>query len=342
MVVRDAGNTPDAAPGLDAGVGRDGGAAVDAAVNNGSDAGVPNGVVPVFVAMGYGTRRIVSCDYGRTWAHDEEDVPNGGDDGYLVRGLGYGNGRFVAAVGGGGTQLLFTSEDGILFTRFDRGGNGFSDVAYGNGWFVAGGGHISVRSADGYTWTDQAAMGSGGILRHLTFGAYGTGRFVAVGDTGRRMNSANDAQTWGSEVAEGNGLRAVAYGAGAFVAVSDDGTTRYSLNGGDSWQAGSITGASNVRGLLHDGIRFIATTSSNTFTSDDGLAWTSNPATGGPEALAVSDDRSHYAGALGGDLYHSTDGIAFTRVNQGGQALTRVKFGWVRSSSTCPFPPPAP
>jgi hypothetical protein len=122
-----------------------------------------------------------------------------------------------------------------------------------------------------------------------------------------------------------------------FVAITAGATTAYSENGGSTWQAGSISGASEVRGILFDGARFIVTSKTATFTSTDGKAWTSNTATGGPGSFARSDDGGHYAGSMNDVLYHSTDGIHFTVVKQGGQAFTRVKFQRVKPSAVCPL-----
>lgn len=307
------------------------------------DTGVPDsgtvapmpGTVPVYVAVGYGTRRIVSCDYGQTWKNDEFDVDNGGDDGYLARGLTTGEGKFVAAVGGGGVQMLMTSDDGVAWNRIMRDGNGYSDVAYGNGLFVAGGGHISLTSPDGVMWGDPGSMGGGGIVRHLAFGDYMGGRFVGVGDQGRRVNS-RDGVAWDNNVEGGDTLRGVDYGNGVFVAITSGSATQYSEDGGDSWQSGSISGASNVRGILFDGERFIVTSRSNSYTSTNGKDWQSHSATGGPESFDVSDDGEHYAGSYGDVLYHSTDGVNFTVKKMGGQAFTRVKFERVKPSSICP------
>jgi hypothetical protein len=307
------------------------------------DAAMPAGTVPMFVAVGYGTRRIVSCDFGRTWKGDMAEVPNGGDDGTLVRGLAAGQGKFVMAIGGGGTQKLAVSEDGVEWGLMmpalnNPGRNGYSDVAYGKGRFVAGGGHISIVSSDGKSWGMEGTMGSGGILRNLTFGDYMGGRFVAVGDQGRRMSS-SDGVTWGSEVSSGTArLHGVAYGGGVFVAITENSAgTFYSEDGGTTWQAGSIAGASGVRGILHDGKRFLVTTGGPTFTSNDGKAWQMNAASGGPASLDVSDDGMHYAGANGNVLYHSTDGINYMPVSMTGQAFTRVKFQRVKPSAVCPL-----
>lgn len=329
--VRDASTTPDAStPRPDASTG-----------TPDAGGGTSQGdTVPVFVAMGYGSYRLVSCDYGLTWVDERTENPSGGDDGDLVRGLGAGNGLFVAAVGGGGVRKLWVSDDGVGWNKMMLTGNGYSDVAFGNGKFVAGGGHESTVSTDGMSWGMPGKMGEGGILRHLGFGNYDGGRFVGVGDEGRRMNS-KDGVTWSSQVQEGPSLNGIDFGAGVFVAITSTSETRYSEDGGATWKSGNIQGAGEVRGILWDEPhkRFIVTTTGNTFTSTDGKSWKSNDAKGGPGAFAVSDDGKHYAGTHGGDwkdLMHSTDGINWTTVKKGKQDLQRLKFQRVKPSAVCP------
>lgn len=336
---RDAANGSDA---TQANVGDGGPSDAGNAQGPGVDGGpplVPPGTVPVFVAAGYGTRRIISCDFGLTWKNDVADVQNGGDDNTLVRGLAAGQGKFVMAIGGGGSQRLRTSDNGVDWTDTltrTSGYNGYSDVTYGNGRFVAGGGHVSNVSTDGTTWGNEGTMGEGGILRHLGFGDYMGGRFVGVGDSGRRMNS-SDGVKWGNQVQEGSTLTGVDYGNGVFVAITSSATTRYSEDGGATWKNGSVNGASGIRGILFDGQRFLATSGSATYTSTDGKTWQAAAGgTGGPSSLAVSDDRQHYVGVSANQIFHSTDGVKFTRVSQGGQDFTRVKFQRVKPSSVCP------
>jgi hypothetical protein len=285
--------------------------------------------------MGYGTRRVVSCDYGNTWTNDENDISNGGDDGYLVRGVGYGDGKFVAAVGGAGVQKLFLSLDGVTWDRQQLDGNGFSDVVYGAGRFVAGGGHASRISFDGKNWEQPGTMGSGGILRRMTFGDYQGGRFVAVGDEGRRMNS-TDGVTWGNQVSSGAGLIGVAFGAGRFVAIRASGSIVYSDDGGASWTEDTIAGATNLRGILFDGRVFIVTTADQTFRSPDGAQW-SHAGNEGPGPFDVSSDGAHYAGWYSGKFYSSSDGVNWSSSANSGQSLQSVKFGWVMPSSVCPL-----
>ena len=299
----------------------------------------PTGLVPVFVAVGYQSHRIISCDQGLTWPHEDMSPTGGGDDGTLMRGLAYGKNKFVASVGGGGSQELWTTEDGVAWTvqrPHGPGANGYSDVTFGNGRFVAGGGHISTISFDGVKWEMDGTMGEGGILRNLAFTNYMGGRFAASGDQGRRMNS-KDGVTWGSQIQEGDSLDSLAGGNGIFVAVSSAGSTRYSTNGGDSWEDGNV-GTSGVRGILHDGQKFIVTSNGGSYFSTDGVSWQPKGGGAGPYDFAVNDDRTHYAGMDGNILLHSTDGIKWTKVHEGGPAYERIKFGWVKPSTVCPLP----
>jgi hypothetical protein len=286
--------------------------------------------------VGYQGRHTASCD-GLVWKRDETPGTGTGEDGTLVRGLGYGNHMFVAAVGGGGVQQLHYTDDGFTWTPLSFTGNGFSDVTFGKGRFVAGGGHVARTSADGKAWSAEQPMGDGGILRHLAFTNYQDGRFAAAGDGGRRMNS-SDGVTWDSQVQEGANLQGLAGGNGVFVAISAAGATRYSTDGGDSWSAGTV-GGDNARGILWDGLRFIVTSNTGSYFSSDGKIWDFRGGGTGPYSMAVNDDRTHYVGVEGNHIYHSSDGIGWERKHSlGGAEFTRVKFGWVKPSVDCPLP----
>jgi hypothetical protein len=304
----------------------------------GEDAGDPSagGMVPVFLAVGYQSHRIVSCDQGLTWTHEEMAASGGGDDGTLMRGLAYGKNKFVASVGGGGTQELWVTDDGITWNMIKRSGNGYSDVTFGNGRFVAGGGHISVISQDGENWMQDGTMGEGGILRNLAFTNYMGGRFAAAGDGGRRMNS-SDGVSWGAQVQEGESLEGIAGGKGIFVAIAGSGATRYSTDGGATWQTGSI-GSGGARGIIHDGEQFIVSTGNRSYVSTDGVNWDSKGSGAGPYDFAVNDQRTHYVGVDAGIILHSSDGATWTKVHEGGPGYERVKFGWVKPSAACPAP----
>ncbi len=129
-----------------------------------------------FVAVGYAGRRVRSTDLGVTWT-DDQTLGGGGDDVYLLRAVGFGNGVFVAA----GYKIL-TSPNGKDWQEQTNPQNQWlGGLVFQNGSFVAVGGYgYSARSSDGISWTVTGTVGSNQASRSL---AYGKGMFVAASDT---------------------------------------------------------------------------------------------------------------------------------------------------------------
>jgi len=108
-----------------------------------------------------------------------------GGNNYTINAVAYGNGRFVAVgyfvfPGGGNASAgaVFTSSDGITWTKGTAEAGDLTDVAYGNGLFVAvGRWGALLTSRDGITWAKQPS----GTYNWLYGVAYGNGRFVVVG-----------------------------------------------------------------------------------------------------------------------------------------------------------------
>ena len=301
-----------------------------------SSTGAPPSGVPMFVTVGYGFRRAMSCDGGLTWVAEQVTDPAGGDDATLARGLGYGDGRFVASVGGGGnTGAIWTSDDGVEWIERVTAGtyNGFSQASYGDGYHVAGGGHVSIRSSDGSAWGDQGTMGEGGILRHIEFG---DGWFVAVG--GDRVQRSDDGMLWmapDGDSCDGDYVDVV-FGNGLFVAVSGSGHVCRSDDDGASWTQSEI--GADVRGLGFNGEAFVATGTGDVLHSSDALQWNSAGQGGGPEIMALGDDGT-MVGVAGDQFMQSTDGGASwtnTATSMNGGGFTRIEFGYGAPSAECP------
>jgi len=302
----------------------------------------PPGSIPMFVVAGGRFRKMISCDDGKTWIDGGMDTSSAPDEGTGVRGLGYGNGLFVAAVGGGGaTGRIFSSTDGLNWTERVPTGtyNGFSQVAFGNGYYVAGGGNNSIRSATGVDgWGDLSSMGNGGILREMVCG---DGQFVAVG--GGRIRHSADALTW---LAQGSGtcadeLEGLAFGAGRFVALERTGATCVSTDGGATWTNGTVGTSSNLGGIVYTGHDFLARALSFVFRSTDGITWTSATANGGVPGQIAMSDQGTFVGVQGGDIYRSVDEITWTHPlssGAGSQSFNRIVFGLGSPSTACPGP----
>jgi hypothetical protein len=149
--------------------------------------------------------------------------------------VAYGNGQFVALAPGsiGGRQA--SSPDGITWTRHPTAGplTYFSpSLAFGNGVFVAVGGHDMARpmatygdiwtSKDGLEW-EQTAEVLADTASSFKSIAYGSGQFLAVGDIvdidGKRQSyRSSDGRTWTDQ--PDPGMKGVGFGSGKFVGVA--------------------------------------------------------------------------------------------------------------------------
>lgn len=234
----------------------------------------------IAVAVGYGTRRVRSVD-GLTWTDFVEVNPDGGDDDDNLRGVGYGNGVFLA-VGGGGQGFSMRSTDGITWTDETMAPGGFlSDVVVlDDGTFVAAGGNgLRTRSLDeGVTWVDATEYYAG----HYRAIAAGNGIAVAVGHTYGDTNdglisTTADGATWTAEQIVGapySGL-SITFGHGTFVTLDGAGQIRASADG-MTWSDADHQAPGDHRPIVADGAFWIGGDDSY-WSSDDGLHWVAQP-----------------------------------------------------------------
>jgi len=249
-------------------------------------------VAGTWVAVGYGGRRLVSTD-GKTWEQTAQWVENGGDDDNLLRGLTYGNGKFVA-VGGSKTAPIVSSEDGRTWKEQRLTGGWLGDVAYGNGTFVTvGGGGRRLRSQDGMTWIDEGRTKElqPGFPRHYRQIVFGNGTFVAVGDKGRRTLT-KDGITWTHDAPPNDQLdrQHIAFGGGRFVIVGPNGYRTSSVDG-QTWEAEQSAGEEPLQSVLWTGDRFWALGRRIAFSSPDGKKWERHEAKNIPGRVAQGGSR---------------------------------------------------
>jgi uncharacterized repeat protein (TIGR02543 family) len=151
--------------------------------------------------VGSNSKMAYSSD-GITWTAISNTIFTSLTQNYLIDAIAYGNNTWVA--GGRNPNLVYpgkmaTSPDGINWTAVpDSSFTSFINplaIAYGNGWFVAGGPEGKMAySADGVTWTAVAdskfpSTTSDGLGFYICAIAYGNNRFVAVGDEGKMAYS---------------------------------------------------------------------------------------------------------------------------------------------------------
>src|SRR6266542_275051 len=148
-----------------------------------------------FVAVGDGGSIVTSTD-GENWT-----ARSSGSQAAL-NGVAYGNGKFLAFGDEGTNGVVLTSPDGLTWTlSIAQTASGLRQVIYDRGMFVGVGtidfqnGERQPRittSLDGQSWTNQTSVP---VLDALNGIAYGNGTFVAVGDRGLIVTSA-DGLNW--------------------------------------------------------------------------------------------------------------------------------------------------
>jgi hypothetical protein len=107
---------------------------------------------------------------------------------------------------------------------------------------------------------------------HMRDVAYGSGRWVAVGD-GVAIRSL-DSQTWTAVLLPGVSLHSVAYGNGVFVAVGDGGAVLRSIDGA-TWEEVEAGVSVDLAAVAFAGGRFLAVgEAASVLSSADGVVWT--------------------------------------------------------------------
>ncbi len=316
----------DASGAASAGGQAEGGAGQGGAGQGGEGGVAPTGT-PLFVAVGYGGRRMTSDD-GVTWENDIVVDPNGGDDNNLFRGLGYANGLFVA-VGGGSIGQIFTSPNGVDWTPQTSGSSWIGDVVFVDGAFIAAGGNgLRMRSADqAVTWTNPASYYAG----HFRGIAAGNGIAVAAGhtygespDVGLVSVTTDAGLTWSEPAAGGPQYGSIAFGAGAFVAAGDGGCQ--SSSDGVDWTDCGI-GSGLARVVFANG-EFLIPDDAGYHHSADGASWShvDAPAKG----IQTFGLGSYLATSWPDRIETSADLQTFTVVNQDtGPAIVQIELGYV-------------
>lgn len=209
-----------------------------------------------------------------------------------------------------------------------------SDVAYGNGLFVAVGGSVGsgqiMTSSDGITWTRRSDLGAN------SWGAvtYGNGQFVAVGLSGAATST--DGINWAIHSAPSVAWLSVAYGNGKYVAVGGTLATTNQImysSDGASWTAVTLPATRTLRSVAFgNGMFVIVDFFGVSYTSTNGIDWTLGGTGLGSSILGLAYGNSVFvtqSSGASGVVYTSTDGLNWTsRGTTGGTSNYQdVTFG---------------
>jgi hypothetical protein len=146
--------------------------------------------------------------------------------------------------------------------------------------------------------------------------AYGNGRFVAVGDNGTIITSA-DGEDWSLAVSGNIALRSISWGNGRFVVVGEHYTAQTSTDGILWSPAGPLPYADSNNTAEYINVtycknQFVVLGSSNVYTSSDGMVWKELSIDRGIAVRSMAYGNSVFVGVGGVCALVSADGTAWT------------------------------
>ncbi len=284
----------------------------------------------LFVGVGYNGLRITSTD-GQVW-----NPPMVGREGEIYRTVAFGNGRCVAAGSYGGSNLYASTPDGMTwkslekdagYSRYIRGllfAQGSFFGLGGDGGSVGASRPFETHSPDGVVWTEPHEFEGKYLIRRA---AFGSGKYVGVGDRGRRAVSTNG-QEWKDfpDVKAIDTLVDVAFGNGVFVGVGLNGLRQRTADG-LTWTDRQLgEEGEHLNSVLWTGDRFVAIGAGITFISPDGRKWTRLPNHNAP--LTATFGNGVYVGAQWkGRLLFSTDAVEWKEVKKCDYHVEALGFG---------------
>ena len=290
----------------------------------------PSSPAGLFVAVGQDGLRMTSSD-GSKWSNVVT-----GKEGEVYRAIAFGDGRFAAVGAYGGSNIFAGTGDGVAWETRTLDAKYFKyvrGVGYGRGEFLAVGGDpvtagsstpLLIRSADGVNWGDYVPFSGKNILRRI---AFGDGRFVGVGDRGRRAAS-TDGLAWidAADVKAIDTLVDVAFGGGVFVGVGLHGL-RMSTRDGLKWGPRQVgEEGEHLNSVVWTGERFVAVGAGGTYESPDGDTWVRKPNRDAP--LTVAHGGGVFVGAhWKGRMLRSTDGVEWVQVFKSDRHVEAIAFG---------------
>ncbi|MCB1062615.1 MAG: hypothetical protein KDN20_06815 [Verrucomicrobiae bacterium] len=277
-----------------------------------------------WIAVGYGGRRLVSTDAGKTWEIAEEWAQPGGDDGNNLMSAVFAQGKFVVAGGGGGGDKgaghILVSEDGRTWRHTLKTKNRVIPLLFGNDRFVAiGPGKQFVWSADAETWNEGAKIEEK-VATHPRKGCFGNGVFVIVGNHG-----GNTTEYWCVVTPDGEAITSlktdlkaigdIVFGAGRFVMLSRDGVMMTSVDGISWTETSSLPGEAKPRWIVWTGDEFLVGDGKGSLSSTDGLEWKA-AAFASNAHVKWSDGKRFIATGWPGKMSWSSDGKTWEKANE--------------------------
>ena len=239
-----------------------------------------------------------------------------------LKGIAYGNGRYVAIGYDNDDGVIYGSIDGVNWsllatTTYHQ----LTDIIFGNNKFVAvGQGGKIVISNDGENWNLKNDTNLESLLHSII---YANGSYVAVGYDGLIVSSSNG-ENWTKLDRVGYTMWDVAYGNDKFVAVGGESGTEFICTSTDgvSWTEHTNYSGERLDTIAYNGSQFIAAPNlgSNAYvlTSSDGTNWTRQDLGVNVRFSAIASNSDKWIAVGGyGEIASSIDGTNWIRRNFG-------------------------
>lgn len=291
----------------------------------------------LFVAVGYGGRRITSRD-GLSWENDQRWSDEAKDNDDVLFNVAFGAGRFIAVGGGAQTGHILSTRDGRDWKSVQDVKGRVATVAFGNGCFVAGHDAELMYSTTGDKFEAGQKLDWKGSVhaRRSACGDTEAGfRFVIIGDVDlwadkKRVSwrgVTSDGTRWEHTALDMPGARDVAYGAGHFVVVGPGGLIE-SSHDGQAWERHETDGMENFSHIAWTGTRFLVSGGKAAWTSADGLAWTRQPKPIPCSVVWAKEGALGLGLSWGGNIHRTQDLLEWKKVTvPPGPSLNAVAFG---------------
>jgi hypothetical protein len=291
----------------------------------------------LFVAVGYGGRRVTSRD-GVTWENDQRWSDETRDNDDVLFDVAFGAGRFIAVGGGATTGHILSTRDGREWRSVQDVKGRVATIAFGRGRFVAGHDAELMFSTDGEKFEAGPRLDWKGSVhaRRSACGDTEAGfRFVIIGDVDlwaekKRVHwrgVTGDGTRWEHTALDTPAARDIAYGSGHFVVVGPNGLIE-SSHDGQTWERHDTEPGEDLSRIVWTGTRFLVSGGQAPWTSPDGLRWTK-----GARRIPcnVAWAREGFVGlgfSWGGNVHVSRDLIDWKKVTLSpGPSLNAVTFG---------------
>ena len=240
------------------------------------------GEAGLFVAVGYGGRRIISHD-GFSWENDQRWSDEAKDNDDVLFNVAFGAGCFIAVGGGSQVGHIISTRDGREWRSLQDVKGRVATVAFGHGRFVAGHDAELMYSSTGEKFEYGPRLDWKGSVhaRRSACGDTEAGfRFVIIGDVDLWLEKkrvswrgvTSDGTRWEHTALDAPAARDIAYGAGHFVVVGPNGLIE-SSHDGQAWERHDTGAMEDFSRVVWTGTRFLVSGGQVAWSSPDALTW---------------------------------------------------------------------